>query len=88
MARDDELNMTVSPVISKDGRQFAYVSFTDATRSAEGEIPECVIVKNQGFTVEEVHQLEDYMRANRTELKKLASSVNVMNAFMEDDTKK
>lgn len=88
MARDDELNMTVSPVILKDGRQFAYVSFTDATRSAEGEIPECVIVKNQGFTVEEVHQLEDYMRANRTELKKIASSVNVMNAFMEDDTKK
>ena len=40
---------------------------------------------NKGFTPEEVACLEDYMRVNRTELKKMAASVNVMNAFMTED---
>ncbi len=85
MEQQNELKMTVSPVVSKDGKQLAYVSFSDDKRSAEGEIPECVITKNQGFSDDEVRKLEDYMRYNRTELKKMAASVNVMSAFMTDD---
>jgi hypothetical protein len=80
----DELRMTVSPVVMKNGKQLAYVSFSDALRTAEGEIPECIITKNKGFSAEEVEKLEDYMRANRMELKKMAASVNVMSAFMSE----
>ncbi|MBQ1902538.1 MAG: hypothetical protein II169_08350 [Lachnospiraceae bacterium] len=85
MGDKNELKMTVSPVVTRDGKQLAYVSFSDDNRSAEGEIPECIITMNKGFTPEEVACLEDYMRVNRTELKKMAASVNVMNAFMTED---
>ena len=79
----DELKMSVSPVCSKDGKQYAFVSFTDGERSAEGRIPECKIISNKGFTETEVGQLEDYMRRELTALKKMAASVRILDAFMK-----
>ncbi len=78
----EELNMSVSPVCNRDGRKLAFVSFTDGKRTAEGEIPECRITKNNGFDEGEVAQLEIYMKSELPKLKKMASSVNVMDAFM------
>lgn len=80
---DGELSMSVSPVFEKGGQKKACVSFSDKSRVAEGEIPECKIIKNQGFSEEEVEALERYMKANLTMLKKMASSVNVLGAFMK-----
>lgn len=75
--------MTVSPICVKDGHRYAYVSFTDGKRSAEGKIPECKIVSSTGFTENEVEQLETYMRNELAELKRIASGINVMDAFMK-----
>ncbi|MCH5275708.1 MAG: hypothetical protein J1E65_07695 [Lachnospiraceae bacterium] len=75
--------ISVSPVCHKEGKQFAYVSFQDGERIAEGTIPDCVITTAQDFTAEEITQMEDYMRRELTELKKAASSVNVWNAFLK-----
>ena len=81
---DNELSMTVSPIChDKKGEKYAYVSFIDGVRSAEGRIPDCKIEKNQGFSKEEVEQLEQYMIGNLMELKKMAAGVNVMKAFMK-----
>ncbi len=80
----DAFDMSVSPVFSKDGRQYAFVTFDDGVRSAEGRIPECRIMSSNGFSQEEVTQLEDYMRRELTHLKKMASGVNVLSAFMKD----
>lgn len=77
-----ELNMSVSPVCRRDGKQVAYVSFSDGIRSAEGEIPACKINHNDGFDEGEVAQLELYMKAELSTLKKMASSVNVADAFL------
>lgn len=82
---NDELKMSVSPVCMKDGSKYAYVSFTDGTRNAEGKIPECTIIRNDGFSAEEIEQLEDYMRRERTQLKKMAAGINVMNSFLYGD---
>ncbi|MCM1038498.1 MAG: hypothetical protein NC314_09935 [Roseburia sp.] len=79
---NDELKMSVSPVCVKDGVKFAYVSFTDGIRNAEGKIPECTIISNNGFSAEEIKQLEDYMRRERTQLKKMAAGINVLDSFM------
>lgn len=76
--------LSVSPVCSKDGKQYAYVSFQDGERIAEGTIPDCVIISAGDFTPEEITQMEDYMRRELMELKKAASSVNVWNAFLMD----
>ena len=78
----ESLNMSVSQVFSRDGKQYAFVSFTDGNRTAEGKIPECVITSHSGFSAEELTQLEDYMRRELTSLKRMASSVDVMSAFL------
>lgn len=80
----DTFNMSVSPVFSKDGKNYAFVTFDDGVRSAEGKIPECTILSSKGFSKEEITQLEDYMRKELTNLKKMASSVNVWSALMKD----
>lgn len=80
---DDAVNMSVSPVCRRDGQQYAFVSFADGTRSAEGKIPECKIVSNKGFSQEEVEQLETYMKRELTQLKKMAAGINVWEAFMK-----
>ncbi len=80
---DVEMTMAVSPVCVKDGKQYAFVSFTEGDKMAEGKIPDCVIVSNKGFSAEETEQLEIYMKRELTNLKKMASSVNVLGAFMK-----
>lgn len=79
----ETLNMSVSQVFSKDGEKYAFVSFQDQKRAAEGRIPDCVITHNNGFSADEVAQLEDYMRRDLAQLKRMASEVNVMHAFMK-----
>lgn len=78
-----EMNMSVSPVCVKDGKQYAFVIFTSGEKQAEGKIPECVLVSNKGFSEEEAALLETYMKRELTNLKKMASSVNVLGAFMK-----
>jgi len=82
----DELKMSVSPICTKDGRKYAFVSFTDGERTAEGKIPDCKITACDGFDRDEVMQLEGYMSRELPQLKKMAAGINIMRNFM-DDTK-
>lgn len=77
------MNMMLSGVSVKDGKQIAYVQFDDGKYSAEGTIPDCKIVKNNGFTDEQVEQLEDYLKRNLTDLKKQAAKINPFSAMMK-----
>ncbi|MBQ9123370.1 MAG: hypothetical protein IJY10_07770 [Lachnospiraceae bacterium] len=80
---DVEMTMSVSPVCVKDGKQYAFVTFVLGEKMAEGRIPECQMISNKGFSSEEVEKLERYMKRELTSLKKMASSVNVLGAFMK-----
>lgn len=80
---DDELKMSVSPICTKDGNKYAFVSFTDGVRIAEGKIPDCVITSNDGFSKDEVQQLEEYMKHELPQLKKMAAGIDVMKTFLE-----
>lgn len=79
----EELNMSVSAVMRRDGKQYASVLFSDGEREAEAEIPACKVVRNQGFEEEEIVALEFYMKTNLASLKEMAQNVNVMKAFMK-----
>ena len=81
---NSELKLLVRPVCSKDGETYAFVSFSDEERYAEGKIPACSILTNRGFSEQEVLQLEDYMREHLTELKKTAAAINPLGAFMKE----
>lgn len=82
IAEESELTLSVSPICEKDGKRLAYVTFSDKGRSAEGLIPECKIIKNCNFSDEEVIQLEQYLKDNLAMLKKMASKINILDAFM------
>ena len=79
----DTLNMQVSLACKKDGRKVVYVTFSDATRFAEGEIPSCKITTNRGFTPEEVENLERYLKDNMDELNKTAAGIDPIRALFK-----
>lgn len=80
---NNEVNMSVSPICVKDGKKFAYVSFVDGERIAEGKIPDCKIISNKGFSEEEVEQLEIFMMSELQDLKRMAAGVRLWDAFMK-----
>lgn len=80
---NDELNMSVSPICAKNGERYAFVTFSDGTRSAEGKIPDCKIISNKGFSREEAKKLEEYMQKELPKLKQMAAGINVLDAFMK-----
>lgn len=79
----EELKMTVSGIVPKDGRKSIYVVFEDGKRRAEGYVPDCVIINNQGFEEDEVKMLELYMKQNQDQIREMAKVINPMNAFMK-----
>ena len=81
---NEELNMSVSPICVKDGKKYAYIMFSDNVRSAEGTIPDCRIISNNGFLEDEVNQLEAYMERSLPELKRLAAEQNAFNAMKKE----
>lgn len=78
-----ELNMSVSPVCVKDGEKYAFVTFSDGERVAEGRIPDCKIISNKGFSKDEAAQLEVYMERELPTLKKMAAGIKLLDAFMK-----
>ncbi|MCM1253048.1 MAG: hypothetical protein NC321_09520 [Clostridium sp.] len=79
---NEDIKMSVSPICVKDGKKYAFVSFTDGNRVAEGKIPECRITHNTGFDKEETAQLEAYMKRELAQLKHMAAGINVMDNFL------
>lgn len=79
-----ELNMSVSAICHNEkGEKYAFVTFSDGVRDAEGRIPDCKIISNNGFAVIEVQELERYMKQHLTELKKMAAGIDIFSAFTQ-----
>ena len=81
-----ELKMTISGIVPKDGRRNIYVVFEDGERKAEGCVPDCVIEKNIGFTEDEVKMLELYLKQNLDMIREQAKYINPIKAFMKDES--
>jgi len=80
---ENEFTMSVSPICVKDGKKFAYVSFTDGERSAEGTIPDCKISSATGLDRGEIRMLEEYMSRELPQLKKMAAGIRLVDAIMK-----
>lgn len=78
-----ELKMTISGIVPKDGRRNIYVVFEDGKRKAEGSVPDCVIEKNEGFQEDEVKMLELYMKQNLDMIREHAKRINPIKALMK-----
>ncbi len=80
----EELTMQVSGICRKDGKKFAFVTFSDGERSAEGMIPDCRILNQTGFEEDEICRLELFMKMNLDKLKRKAASIDPVRAMMKD----
>ena len=78
----DTINLSVTQLFKKDGQKYAFVSFSDGKKFAEGKIPDCSITTNKGFTTEEVSQLEEYLKKNIDLLLEKAGHIDVFKAFL------
>ena len=74
--KSDEVTMTYSSVLTKDGKPLVSVRFERGSDFAEGELPECRITKSRGFSVEEKDRLADYLKSNRGEIIEQAKSIS------------
>lgn len=78
---NDSLEMSVSSICRRDGEKVAYVVFRDEARLAEGIIPSCRILSSSGFDEAEIKLLEQYMKANLAQLKKMSAGINLYEAL-------
>ncbi len=78
---NQEMKLSVSPVCKKNGETFAFVTFTDGARTAEGKIPDCKIISSDGFDEGEVGMLEMYMKQNLLQLKKMAAGIRLFDVI-------
>lgn len=77
------MQMNVSGISTKDGKKVAYVLFEDENCMAEAIVPDCRVTDSRGFDMDQILQLEEYMREHLDEIKKAAASVNPVSAFMK-----
>jgi len=80
---NENLTMSVSSIVEKDGQKQIYVIFEDTNRSAEGRLPDGKIIRNDGFSEEEISALALYISAHSNEITAMAKKINVMDAFLK-----
>lgn len=72
--------------MTRNGQDKAiYVLFSDEEKSAEFKIPECKLLRNKGFSDEEISQLLQYVNNEQDSIFKIAKEINPMKAFMKDE---
>ena len=79
----EELKMTISGFVPKDGRKSVYVVFEDGKRKAEGYVPDCVITSYEGFEEDEIKMLELYLKQNQDMIHEHAKLINPIKALMK-----
>ncbi|MBD5524909.1 MAG: hypothetical protein HDR04_10940 [Lachnospiraceae bacterium] len=73
---EQDVKILVSGVIRRDERTFARVIFMRGMDWAEGMVPDGTIGESEGFTQEEITQLEDYLAREKDMLISQAKDVN------------
>lgn len=76
------MNMSVSSIVSKNGKREIYVLFTEGSCSAEGRLSDYKLISNKGFSKEEADMLEAFMRKETDRILQMAKNINIMDAFL------
>ena len=78
--KQGEIKFTYSGILNKGQKKIIRVRFErdqeDTLDYAEGIIPDCKIEKQQGFTNEEVKQMEDYLVSEKETIIQDAKKLN------------
>lgn len=78
-----DIEMTISSVVRKDGKERIFVGFYDksAEKEAEAVIPGFIFIKNKGFSEEELKALKIYLEEEQSDILKKARTVNPLDGF-------
>lgn len=79
---NQELRCTYSSVVVKDNKPMVSILFERGNDTAEGVIPACDIVKNSGFSKEEIEALENYMKEHKKEFIDNAKKISRLDYLM------
>jgi hypothetical protein len=83
------MELKISGIMDKN--RTIYLEYIDGDRSAEIVIPDYKLIRNDGFSKEEIEGLMQYSRDNSLEFFNRAKKINPMTAFLgksgEDDKK-
>ena len=79
----DNVSMSVSSPIVKGEKKLVYVMFSEEGKSAEFEAPSAELVKNTGFSDEDITVLKEYILGNWETIFGMAKEIDPMKAFLE-----
>lgn len=77
--KDEELKLTYSCILTRGKEKIVRVTFEGKDAFAEGIVPDGKIEKQQGFTKEEIEQLESYLKTQEKDIMKKAKGITGLN---------
>ena len=77
-----DIKMSVSSMTRNKDKKAIYVFFQDGDRTAEFTLPGCELVKNKGFSDDDIRQLKDYINNEQDTIFAMAKQVNPLKAMM------
>lgn len=80
---EQDVKILVSGVIRRDDRTFARVIFMRGMDWAEGIVPDGTLGESEGFTKEEIAQLEEYLVREKDMLIEQAKGVNPIRRLLD-----
>ncbi len=80
----EEMKMTYSSVVSKDGKPVVAVRFERDNDYAEALLPDCSVRTSKGFSEEEIAALEFYLKRNKKDIGSKAKAITGLNNFFGD----
>ncbi len=81
------MEMTVSKIVTKEGKKAAFVRFVDGKASAEWKIPDLTLVANDGFDEEKISLMKVYLRSELKNIMDTAKNINMWDSFMKEKIK-
>ena len=85
---NSEVRMSVSSMTRTGDKKAVYVFFQDRDKTAEFSLPGCELVKNNGFSEDDISQLKEYIENEQDSIYAMAKGVNPIKALMGDTGKK
>lgn len=73
--KNTELRMTHSCILPRGKEKIVRVTFESDIAYAEGIVPDGKIEKQQGFSKDEIEQLEIYLKINKEDIMKKAKDI-------------
>ena len=77
------IKMSVSSMTRSNEKKAVYVFFQDGEKTAEFTVPGCELLKNNGFSDEDISQLKAYITNEQDTIFDMAKQVNPLKAMMK-----